>query len=214
MAEHIDRSRLSTDINYRFKYVSKFVDFTQNDIKVLNTIAPIICPLLPKMIEKVYKKLYAYDITKAYFMVRNDGFENFSPNKAVGVTLDSVQVDYRKDMLSIFLTRVLTQTEWNDSFLEYLSRVGEMHTSKGGSASINVDYIHINALLCVLERLFIDAIWDMDNLESKYKREVLTALNKFFWIQNDVFTMQYGLSLREKQISLVPKIDFSKCFFR
>ncbi|CAF0943794.1 unnamed protein product [Rotaria sordida] len=214
MTEHIDKTRLNNDLNYRFNYISKFIDFNQDDIKILNTLAPIIFPLLPTIVETVYKKLYTYDITKDYFLIHHDGFEQFSPNKDHGITLDSVQVDYRKDMLSIFLTHVFTQTDWNDTFLQYLSRVGEIHTNKGGSASINVDYIHINALLCTLENIFIDTIWNIENMELKKKRETLKTLNKFFWIQNDFFTMQYGISLKDKQISIVPKINFSNCFFR
>ncbi|CAF3251673.1 unnamed protein product [Rotaria sp. Silwood2] len=214
MAEHIDRTRLNNDLHYRFNYISRFIGFNQDDIKILNTLAPVICPLLPSMVETAYKKLYTYDITKDYFHMRNDGFQHFSPNRESGITLDSVQIDYRKDMLSVFLRRILTQTEWNDSFLQYLSRVGEIHTTKGGSASINVDYIHVNALLCTLENIFIDAIWAIESIEMKKKREVLHALNKFFWIQNDFFTMQYGISLKDKQVSLVPKINFSSCFFR
>lgn len=214
MAEHIEKGRLNHDLVYRFKYVSKFVDFSQDDIKVLNTFAPIITPILPSIVEAVYKKLYTFDITKDYFLMRNDGFEVYSPSKETGLTLDSVQVGYRKDMLSIFITRVLTQTEWNDSFLEYLSRVGEIHTHKGGSASINVDYIHINALLCTLENILIDHVWAIDSVPWEKKRHILHALSKFFWIQNDFFTMQYGLSIKDRPISLVPKLNISGCFFR
>jgi len=214
MAEYIDKTRLNNDLRYRFDYLSKFIDFTQDDITILNTLEPIIFPNLPTIVEKVYKKLYSYDITKEYFLIRHDGFESFLPNKDSGITLDSVQVDYRKDMLSVFIKHILTQDDWNDSFLQYLSRVGEIHTNKGGSSSVNVDYLHINALLCILENLFIDTIWDTDHLDFETKRQALNASNKFFWIQNHFFTMQYGLSLKEKPIPTVSTVNFSKCFFR
>jgi hypothetical protein len=32
MAEHIDKTRLNTDLRYRFEYLSKFLNFTSNDI--------------------------------------------------------------------------------------------------------------------------------------------------------------------------------------
>jgi hypothetical protein len=213
MAETIDRTRLITDLRYRFNYLSKFIDFNQDDITMLNKLEPIISPNLPTIVETVYKKLYSYDITKEYFLMRHDGFENFSLDKEAGITLDSIQVDYRKDMLSVFIKHILTQNDWNDSFLEYLSRVGEIHTNRGGSASINVDYLHINALLCILENHFIDIIWNSDSLNFHDKRKALNALNKFFWIQNHFFTMQYELSTKEKQISNVSTVNFSKCFF-
>ncbi|CAF0735932.1 unnamed protein product [Adineta ricciae] len=213
MTEHIDRPRLTHDLRYRFDYISKCIDFTPDDITMLNRLAPVITPLLPSVVERVYKKLYACDITQNYFLQRNDGFQQFSPSKDTGNTLISVQVDYRKDMLSVYLQHALSERDWNDTFLQYLSRVGEIHTSKGGSASINVDYLHINTLLSFLETTFIGIIWNTDKIEEKKKLDALHAINKFFWIQNDFFTMQYGLSFKEKNISTVPIINFSKCWF-
>jgi len=211
MTEHIDKNRLNNDLRYRFDYIAKCLDFTQNDIDILNILAPIIFPLLPNIIEKTYKKLYSVDITQNYFLLHHDGFENFSSNKDFDVTLISAQIDYRKDMLNIYFKYVLTQNDWNDTFLQYLSRVGEIHTIKGGSTSINVDYIHINTLLSFLENAFISIIWDTENLHEKKKLDALCAINKFFCIQNDFFTMHYGLSINEKSVSTVPIINFSKC---
>jgi len=100
-------------------------------------------------------------------------------------------------MLSMYLKRVLTQTDWNDTFLQYLSQVGKIHTNQAGSSSINVDYIHINALLGYVEHLLIDVLWNADNIDEQIKRGVLMAINKFFWIQNDFFTMHYLTSLKD-----------------
>jgi len=63
----------------------------------LNLLAPIIFPLLPNIVEKVY----LFDITKNYFLLCLDDFENFLPNKDDGITLISVQVDYRKDIFKM-----------------------------------------------------------------------------------------------------------------
>jgi hypothetical protein len=70
-------------------------------------------------------------------------------------------------MLNIYFKYVLTQNDWNDTFLQYLSRVREIHTIKGGSTSINVDDIHINTLLSFLENAFISIIWNTENLNEK-----------------------------------------------
>ncbi|CAF1015175.1 unnamed protein product [Adineta steineri] len=213
MAVHIDKNRLNVDLRYRFDYISKCIDFTSLDIHLLNTLTPIIIPLLPDIVEKVYKKLYSSDITQNYFLLPNDGFEQFSPNKEFGTTLISVQVDYRKDMLSVYLRHVLAEQEWNDTFLQYLSRVGEIHTNKGGAISINVDYIHINTLLSFLETTFIGIIWDTEKIDEKEKLDTLRAINKFFWIQNDFFTMHYGASIQERPASNVSPVHFTKCCF-
>ena len=108
---------------------------------------------------------------------------------------------YRRDMLSGYLKRLFLQREWTDDFLQYLSGVGQRHTSKLGSASINVDYMHINALLGYLEHLLIDVLCNADNTDEKTKRGILMAVNKLFWIQNDFFTMHYLMSLKDHSTS-------------
>ncbi|CAF2441530.1 unnamed protein product [Rotaria sp. Silwood2] len=190
MTEHIDSSRLNQDLRYRFEYLSKFISFTNDDIKALNTLATIALPLIPVIVDAVYRKLFQFDLTKEYFVLRNDGFDGRLKKDEV-LTLDSAQMAYRRDMLSSYLKRLLLQREWTDDFLQYLSRIGRMHTNKVGSASINVDYIHMNATLSYIETLIIDSVWITENLDNKTKKEILIAINKAFRIQNDLFLLHY-----------------------
>ncbi len=64
MAEHIDKTRLNTDLRYRFEYLSKFLNFTSNDITLLSTFAPIVFPLIPVIPDNVYRNIFSFDITK------------------------------------------------------------------------------------------------------------------------------------------------------
>jgi hypothetical protein len=201
MTEHIDGNRLNNDIRYRFDYLSKFLNFTSDDIAMLNAFAPILFPRIPVIADTVYRKLFSCDVTKHYFLINNEGFEGFLPKKSHGVTLDSPQMELRRDMLSMYLKRVLTQRDWNDIFLQYLSQVGKIHTNQAGSASINVDYIHINGLLGYLEHLLIDALWNAENLDEKTRHAMMIAVNKFFWIQNDFFTMHFITASKENPSS-------------
>jgi hypothetical protein len=168
---------------------------------MLNAFAPIIFPSVPVIADTVYRKLFSFDITKHYFLISDEGFEGFLPKKHGNLTLESAQMTFRKDMLSMYLKRVLTQHEWNDTFLQYLSQVGRIHTNKAGSLSINVDYIHINALIGYLEHLLIDALWNVENLDEKTRQGTVMAINKFFWIQNDFFTMHYLSTWKEDSTS-------------
>jgi hypothetical protein len=188
MAEHIDNARLHTDLRYRFEYLSNFLNFTSDDIAMLNTFAPIVLPILPAIADAVYRKLFAFDVTKHYFLVRNDGC----------ITLDSTSMELRRTGLSVFMERVLTQSDWNDTFLQYLSQIGQIHTDQAGLASINVDYIHINALLGYLQHLLIDAVHNVDAFDSTSRRGIVMALNKFFCIQNDFFAMHYLMGFNGK----------------
>lgn len=215
MAEHVDKARLNSDLRYRFEFLAKFIDFTQDDVVALNTLAPIIFPTLPEMVETLYKKLYSFDVTKRYFHLRNDGFETFATNREGGLTLDFVQTEYRKDMFTVYFKRVLTQGEWDDTFLLYLSRVGQIHTPKGGSTAINVDYMFMSAMFCYLEQLLIETIWHDDSLDQRQKRTSCHAISKFIWIQNDMLTMHYGPTWN-KNVTCpgAPIVKLSRCLFR
>ena len=67
MTEHIDNNRLNEDLRYRFEYISKFINFTNDDILLLNTLAPIALPLVPVVVDAVYRKLFQFDVTKNFF---------------------------------------------------------------------------------------------------------------------------------------------------
>jgi len=213
MTEHINNNLVNTNLRYRFNYLSKFLNFTPDDIAMLNAFAPILSPRIPVIADTVYQKLFSFDITKHYFLIRNQGFDKFSCDDENNLTLESAQMTFRKDMLSMYLKRVLTQSDWNDTFLQYLSQVGQMHTNQAGSSSINIDYIHINALLGFLEHLLIDVLWNADTIDEKTKRGILMAVNKFFWIQNDFFTMHYLMSIKDSSIPTKspPASEKSKC---
>ncbi|CAF3351076.1 unnamed protein product [Rotaria socialis] len=201
MTEHIDIKRINSDLRYRFEYISKFLNFTSDDIAMLNTFAPLAFPLIPDLADTVYRKLFSYDITKQQFILAAEGFEGFLPRKQCGLTLESAPVVLRKDMFSIYLRRVLTEHEWNDTFLQYLSQIGKLHTDQAGSASLNIDFIHINALLGYLENLLIAKLCNIDTMDEKTKCGILMAINKFFWIQNDLFSLHFLRALNDNGAS-------------
>ena len=191
MAEHIDNNRLHSDLRYRFEYLSKFLNFTSDDITMLNTFAPVVFPLVPVVVDAMYRKLFSFDITKRYFIICNEGFEGFLPKNHCGVTLESAQMEIRKDMLSVYLKRILTQRDWNDAFLQYLLQIAQVHVDQAGPSMISVDYMHINALLGLLEHSLINLLCSSTTFDETTKHGILMAINKFFWIQNDFFTMYY-----------------------
>jgi hypothetical protein len=164
---------------------------------MLNAFAPIVFSRIPVIADTVYRKLFSFDITKQYFLIHHEGFEGFVPTIHGNVTLESAEIVFRKDMLSRYLKRVLTQSDWNDTFLQYLTRVGRMHTTKGGSSSIHVDYIHINALFGYLQHLLLDVLLNAENLDDKIRHAMIIAVNKFFCIQNDFFTMHFITTSKE-----------------
>lgn len=67
----------------------------------------------------------------------------------------------------------------------------QIHTkNKDKGTSINVEYIHINALFGYVESVLIGAIFDL-SLEPETKKKMISAFNKLLWIQNDLFAQYY-----------------------
>ncbi|CAF1435790.1 unnamed protein product [Adineta steineri] len=210
MAEHIDNNKLNDDVRYRFDYFSKFINFTSEDIIALNTLASSVLPLIPVIVDSVYRKLFQYDVTKEYFIVNNDKYDGTLTNNE-NISLESTQMIFRKDMLSGYLKRLLLQREWTNEFLEYLSRIGRMHTNQLGSSSINVEYLHINTTLTYIENLFIENVCSNDNFDNLTKKNILLALNKVFRIQSDLFIMHFLQPSADHLSTQTIKHRYQKC---
>ncbi|CAF0845376.1 unnamed protein product [Adineta ricciae] len=187
MTEHIDKTRLLTDIRYRFNYLSKFLHFTRDDIGILNEISKIILPLTPVIVDTIYRKLFSFDITKQYLLLRHCCSDSHSND----TNFYSDAIEFRKNMLGKYLHCVFTQKEWDDSFLEYLSYIGKIHTFNSGSPLIHVDFIHINALCGFLQSILIDTLCKSENVDQNLKQNGIQAIIKFFSIQTDFMRIHY-----------------------
>ncbi|KAL7751696.1 hypothetical protein RI367_002695 [Sorochytrium milnesiophthora] len=188
--QHIERDQLYTDLLYRFTYVANFVDFGDEDKKLIHDAAEHLAPLVPAVVDSVYKKLFSFDITKKVFVDRMEGFHGKQVSDTGSLKLDSEQIRFRKDMLSRYLVKLVT-AEYNEPFVKYLDWVALIHIENANKkSSINVEYIHINALMGYVESILLGAISDLP-LDATTKKKTLLAFNKLLWIQNDLFTQYY-----------------------
>ena len=188
----IDEQKLFTDLPYRFDYVTKFVGFGEEDIKYIHESAAVLAPLVPTVVDLVYKKLFSFDVTKKTFMVRNDKFEG-KMEESLDELDDkaSEQIKFRKDMLSKYLVKLVTADYSDPSLIKYLDWVGKIHTTKAGNKNIVIDYIHINALFGYVSDVLLGTIAMCDQLNEVQRAKTVQAFNKLLWIQNDLFTKYY-----------------------
>ncbi|SPR01768.1 unnamed protein product (mitochondrion) [Plasmodiophora brassicae] len=190
MPEHVDRDRLYTDLAYRFSYVCEFVEFGAEDQKAIRDAAPHLGPLVPTLVNAVYDKLFTFDITKAAFAARMEGFTGRAVLSGNDLSMDSEQIKFRKDMLSKYLVK-LVSSDYNESMLKYLDWVAVIHTPNKFKQNANrIEYIHINALLTFVESALISAITKLP-LDKASAQKLLVAFNKLLWIQNDLFAQYY-----------------------
>ncbi|ORX52481.1 hypothetical protein DM01DRAFT_1063201 [Hesseltinella vesiculosa] len=189
--EHIDTKKLYEDSTYRFGYVSKFMDFGEDDIKAIEAVADKIRPLVPVVVDAVYTKLFSFDVTKKFFLPKNEGFDGAVAASLEDLDLDHPQIKFRKDFLSKYLNKLLNGP-YDERMLRYLDWVAKIHTNTADKKSkINVDYIHVNALLGFVETTLVGGILSLE-LDRATEAAALSAFNKLLWIQNDYFAKYYA----------------------
>ncbi|KAL9658547.1 hypothetical protein ABK040_006086 [Willaertia magna] len=189
--EHVEEYQLDTDILYRFNYVTKFIGFDNEDVKAILESKDLVAPAVPIIVDAVYEKLFKFDITKRFFVKRNAGFEGKLDEFEELSDKNSEQIKFRKDMLSRYLVKLVTADYSDPNFVKYLDWVGKIHTDKAGSKSINVDYIHVNALMGYVSDVVINYIETQLKDDHENRTRTVRAFNKLFWIQNDLFTRHY-----------------------
>ena len=60
----IFHNRLEKDLEYRFNYLTKFLEFGAEDIDLIKGSAASLIPLVPAVVEEIFTKLFSFDITK------------------------------------------------------------------------------------------------------------------------------------------------------
>eukprot|EP01137_Pigoraptor_chileana_P015430 Opistho-2@71345 len=200
--EHIDRNRLNEDILYRFQYLQKFMEFGANEIRALKAASPFIIAVAPAIVELVYRKLFAFDITKEVFLRRNEGYSGDLANDLASLDMNNGQIQYRKEALTKYLAKLVT-SDYDENFVKYVDWVGKVHTPRSGSKNIAVEFVHIGSLCGYLSDCVLSAVQDLP-LDPPTKKAVTRAFNKLFWIQADLFSRHYipigvDLSLAAKE---------------
>ena len=188
--KHIDERRLELDLGYRFGYVAEFMGFGPDDVAAIHASAPHLAPLVPALVDAVYVKLFSYDSTKRHFVPRQFGYEGTVPAGLADLTLDHEQIQFRKAHLANYLKRLVTGA-YDCKMVNYLDRVGKIHTPKAGSKEINVPLVQMNALMGFVADALLAAVLGLD-LDAEAKARALRAFNKLLWLQNDLITRHYA----------------------
>lgn len=190
--QHIDEERLETDLAYRFEYVSGFIGFGEDDIRIIHASAEHLAPLVPALVDAVYDKLFSYDATKRHFVPRQHGYDGPVPESLESLTLDHEQIQFRKQHLGRYLTTLVTKP-YDATMVNYLDIVGKIHTPKAGSPQLDVPLVQMNALMGFVADAFVHTITSL-GLARDIEVKALRAFNKLLWIQNDLMTRHYAVT--------------------
>ncbi len=185
----IDEGRLESDLGYRFGYLAEFIGFGEGDIAAIHESAPRLGPVVPSLVDAVYDKLSGYDATWRHFVPRQHGYEGELPPDVAALTMDHAQIQFRKQHLGRYLTRLVTWP-YDTRLVEYLDFVGKMHTPKAGSPDLDVPLVQMNALMGFVSDALTATILGL-GLDREAEVRTLRAFGKLLWLQNDLITRHY-----------------------
>ena len=188
--QHIDESRLETDLEYRFNYLAGFMGFGEEDIEAIHGAAELLGPIVPQLVDAVYDKLFTYDATKRHFVPRQSGYEGPLPENIDALQQDHELIEFRKQHLGRYLVTLVTKP-YDSKMVAYLDMVGKMHTPHAGSKELDVPLVQMNALMGFVADALLAAIVGL-GLDRETEVRTLRAFNKLLWLQNDLINRHYA----------------------
>ena len=187
--KRIDEARLETDVEYRYGYLTEFMGFTPDDVKVIHATGPKLLRGISALVEATYDKLLSYDATRRHFVPRQHGFDGPLPADAESLTQQTAQIQFRKEHLRRYLMNILGNP-YDGRMIKYLDVVGKMHTPAAGNRAIDVPLVQMNALMGLVSDALLQAILAL-GLEPTQQSRAILAFNKLLWIQNDLINRHY-----------------------
>ena len=191
-AKVVDERRLETDTGYRFQYVAEFVGFGAAEIEAVRAVAPLLAPIVPRLVDAVYDRLFAYECTRRHFVPRQSGYSGPVPPSADSLAPDHPQIQFRKQHLAQYLVRLVTGA-YDSAMVEYLNLVGKIHTPQAGNPALDVPLVQMNALMGFVSSALLETLAGL-GLDHATELKTLGAFNKLLWIQNDLITRHYQAS--------------------
>jgi hypothetical protein len=188
--KRVDESRLESDLGYRFQYLAEFMGFGPADVEAVHGSAEHLGPLVPGLVDAVYDKLFSYDATKRHFVPRQSGYEGNVPTDANALTQEHEMIQFRKQHLGRYLTTLVTKP-YDGKMVEYLDRVGKMHTPQAGSPLLDVPLVQMNALMGFVADALLATILGL-SISCEQKTAMARGFNKLLWLQNDLINRHYA----------------------
>ncbi|RMZ88797.1 hypothetical protein DV736_g3971, partial [Chaetothyriales sp. CBS 134916] len=197
--QHFDTHEVSTSLPARLTYLQAFLQFDpKSDGELIHATKHVLSPLVGTIVEAVYDHLLKYDITASAFAPAQAEGQTDADISSLGQ--DHENIKYRKDFLKGYLVKLAMNQDWTpeSKFWEYIDNVGKAHTgaasglkTRQGRPTLFVDYRDVGLLLGWVENAVVDIVIGVEGLDIETKMKIIKALNKYWWIQNDLFARHY-----------------------
>jgi len=193
--KHIDEALLETDIQQRYDFLSEFIGFGPDDVKLIQQSAMHIGPKIGQLVEKTYERLMAFNATARHFVPRQHGYDGQVPASVEELTATHPQIQFRKDHLNRYFLALIGRS-YDAKMVVYLDMVGKMHTQKSGSPLIDVPLVQMNALMGLLSDILTQTLMESP-LDQDKTLSTIRAFQKLLWIQNDFINRHYAADASE-----------------
>ena len=188
--KQIDEQKLEDDLGYRFEYLTEFIGLGEDDVAAVLESAEHLAPVVTSLVDAVYDKLHQYDATWRHFVPRQHGYDGDVPTSLEELTPDHPQIEFRKQHLGRYLSRLVTGP-YNPKMILYLDMVGKMHTPATGNKDLDVPLVQMNALLGFVADAVTATIFSLE-IACEQKQRMIRAFGKLLWVQNDLINRHYA----------------------
>lgn len=187
--QHVDEASLESDPQRRYEFLAEFIGFGPDDIRLIQSSAPVIGPQIGAMVDRTYAKLLMYDATARHFVAKQHGCDGEVPADMADLTADHPQIQFRKDHLNRYFTSLIGRS-YDLKMIQYLDMVGRIHTPKAGNSEICVPLVQMNALMGLLSDIVTETL-SAAAMDVDTRINTIRAFQKLLWIQNDFITRHY-----------------------
>lgn len=203
--EEFDDDVIYKDLRERVRYLTHFIQFTEQDVEALNEFQPILLPLVDELVDNVYHHLFQFDVTKQVFMPRKGGEEGRMMSDLRDLSLDAPQIEQRKRTFSVYMRKLVTSDYDDFATWQYFDHIGIMHTGQNelkhrklmGKEPLYVDLMHLSLLLGWTLDVLTPVILSYTDYPLQRRIDIMRAFQKVIWIQNDLFTRHYAVRSTE-----------------
>jgi len=187
--KHIDEEKLESDVQHRYEFLTDFIGFGPDDVKLIQASAPHIGPGIGEMVDRTYEKLLSFDATARHFLPKQHGCQAEVAESLSQLTIDHPQIQFRKDHLNRYFMSLIGRS-YDAKMVQYLDMVGRIHTSKAGNSEIHVPLIQMNALFGLVSDILTTTLM-ASAMDDTTTLSTVRAFQKLLWIQNDLVSRHH-----------------------
>jgi hypothetical protein len=171
----VDEDRLDRDLFYRFHFLAQFVDFSLDEIKIIQENIDFVQTILPKLTHRLHEKFLSFDAIRKLLLGRmaSNVLQDLVTDPDT-ITIDSENIQHRRLMVEkVFLN--LLRSNWDEEYLNGI--LAKQFSFRWGNPLIDIPLVFNSAGNMACQLLFVEFCINSD-LPQDVKNRLAIALNK------------------------------------